>query len=112
LTYILYLSKITKRQGELTYKLIETFSVQEILAEMTALWCMSVLVGSIAASHYGSVEASIFRYDPTWDSLDSRPLPQWYDDAKFGIFVHWGVFSVPSFGSEWFWSSWKGNNES
>lgn len=42
-------------------------------------------------------------YDPTWESLDSRPLPSWFDQAKFGIFIHWGVFSVPSFGSEWFW---------
>ncbi|XP_015586061.1 alpha-L-fucosidase [Cephus cinctus] len=47
------------------------------------------------------------KYKPTWESLDSRPLPQWYDDAKFGIFIHWGVFSVPSFGSEWFWNNWK-----
>ncbi|XP_076298287.1 alpha-L-fucosidase isoform X2 [Lasioglossum baleicum] len=47
------------------------------------------------------------KYIPTWDSLDSRPLPNWYDDAKFGIFIHWGVFSVPSFGSEWFWNNWK-----
>ncbi|KDR21958.1 Plasma alpha-L-fucosidase [Zootermopsis nevadensis] len=79
---------------------------------MAALWCMSVLLGAIVASHYESVEASILRYNPTWESLDSRPLPQWYDDAKFGIFIHWGVFSVPSFGSEWFWNSWKGNTES
>ncbi|XP_067100016.1 plasma alpha-L-fucosidase-like [Osmerus mordax] len=42
-------------------------------------------------------------YKPTWESIDSRPLPEWYDQAKFGIFIHWGVFSVPSFGSEWFW---------
>ncbi|KAI8492644.1 Tissue alpha-L-fucosidase [Branchiostoma belcheri] len=48
------------------------------------------------------------RYAPTWDSLDQRPLPSWYDEAKFGIFMHWGVFSVPSFGSEWFWWDWKG----
>ncbi|KAF2884223.1 hypothetical protein ILUMI_21958 [Ignelater luminosus] len=47
------------------------------------------------------------RYDPTWESLDTRPLPQWYDDAKIGIFIHWGVYSVPSFGTEWFWSNWK-----
>ena len=47
------------------------------------------------------------KYKPTWDSLDSRPLPSWYDDAKIGIFIHWGVFSVPSFGSEWFWYNWK-----
>uniref|UniRef100_UPI00398E9B40 plasma alpha-L-fucosidase isoform X1 n=3 Tax=Pristiophorus japonicus TaxID=55135 RepID=UPI00398E9B40 len=44
---------------------------------------------------------------PSWDSIDSRPLPPWYDRAKFGIFIHWGVFSVPSFGSEWFWYYWQ-----
>uniref|UniRef100_A0A1A8D2N1 Alpha-L-fucosidase n=1 Tax=Nothobranchius kadleci TaxID=1051664 RepID=A0A1A8D2N1_NOTKA len=46
-------------------------------------------------------------YQPTWESIDSRPLPEWYDQAKFGIFIHWGVFSVPSFGSEWFWWYWQ-----
>ncbi|KAF2884222.1 hypothetical protein ILUMI_21957 [Ignelater luminosus] len=50
-------------------------------------------------------------YEPNWESLDARPLPQWYDDAKFGIFLHWGVYSVPSFGSEWFWQFWKGKFE-
>jgi Alpha-L-fucosidase. len=57
-----------------------------------------ILLGSIVA---------YAQYDPTWESLDTRPLPQWYDDAKFGIFIHWGVFSVPAFGSEWFWNSWR-----
>ncbi|XP_045861781.1 plasma alpha-L-fucosidase isoform X1 [Meles meles] len=47
------------------------------------------------------------RFDPTWESLDARPLPAWFDRAKFGIFIHWGVFSVPSFGSEWFWWYWQ-----
>lgn len=47
------------------------------------------------------------QYQPTWESIDSRPLPEWYDQAKFGIFIHWGVFSVPSFGSEWFWWFWQ-----
>ncbi|XP_064595553.1 alpha-L-fucosidase-like [Liolophura sinensis] len=47
-------------------------------------------------------------YLPNWQSLDSRPLPVWYDQAKIGIFMHWGVFSVPSYGSEWFWWNWKG----
>lgn len=48
------------------------------------------------------------RFEANWTSLDARPLPQWYDDAKIGIFVHWGVFSVPSFGkfSEWLWYYW------
>lgn len=49
------------------------------------------------------------RYAANWTSLDARPLPQWYDEAKLGIFVHWGVFSVPGFGrfSEWFWYWWR-----
>uniref|UniRef100_A0A8C8ZKP3 Alpha-L-fucosidase n=1 Tax=Prolemur simus TaxID=1328070 RepID=A0A8C8ZKP3_PROSS len=47
-------------------------------------------------------------YTPDWPSLDSRPLPSWFDEAKFGVFVHWGVFSVPAWGSEWFWWYWKG----
>ena len=48
------------------------------------------------------------RYSPDWPSLDSRPLPAWFDEAKFGVFVHWGVFSVPAWGSEWFWWHWQG----
>ncbi len=35
-------------------------------------------------------------YAPTWNSLDSRPIPEWFLDAKFGIFIHWGVYSVPA----------------
>ncbi|KAH8259335.1 hypothetical protein KR026_002759 [Drosophila bipectinata] len=46
------------------------------------------------------------RYEPNWASLDQRPLPRWYDEAKVGIFLHYGVYSVPSFGSEWFWTNW------
>ena len=49
----------------------------------------------------------VAQYKPTWDSLNSRPLPKWYDQSKFGIFLHWGVYSVPSFRSEWFWIYWK-----
>jgi len=48
-------------------------------------------------------------YNATWASIDSRSLPTWYDEAKFGIFINWGVYSVPSFGSEWFWWYWKGD---
>ncbi|XP_067940850.1 alpha-L-fucosidase-like [Watersipora subatra] len=54
-----------------------------------------------------SASADTPRYLPTWDSLDTRPLPSWYDEAKIGIFIHWGVFSVPSFNTEWFWEAWQ-----
>jgi alpha-L-fucosidase len=44
---------------------------------------------------------------PTWEELRSRPYPQWFRDAKLGIFIHWGVYSVPSYSGaeqygEWF----------
>ncbi|RZC32185.1 alpha-L-fucosidase-like [Asbolus verrucosus] len=55
------------------------------------------------------VPSSKIRYEPTWESLDTRPIPKWFDEAKIGIFIHWGVFSVPSFGGEWFWEDWKGS---
>jgi len=51
-------------------------------------------------------------YQPTWDSIDKRPTPAWFTDAKFGIFIHWGVYSVPAYApvipgklayAEWYW---------
>ena len=48
-------------------------------------------------------------YQPTWQSLDTRPLPKWYTDAKFGIFIHWGVYSVPAFSSKGAYSEWYQN---
>lgn len=48
------------------------------------------------------------QYEANWESIDSRPIPEWYTDAKFGIFIHWGLYSVPAFSkvgsySEWYW---------
>ncbi len=41
-------------------------------------------------------------FRPDWESLKAYSVPEWYKDAKFGIFIHWGVYSVPAFGSEWY----------
>jgi alpha-L-fucosidase len=42
------------------------------------------------------------RFRADWNSLSQYQVPNWYRDAKFGIFIHWGVYSVPAFGSEWY----------
>ena len=47
------------------------------------------------------------RYKPNWESLDSRPNPVWHDDAKIGIFITWGMYTVPAFRGSWFWYWWK-----
>jgi len=41
-------------------------------------------------------------YRDSWESLSNYPVPKWYQDAKFGIFIHWGVYAVPAFGNEWY----------
>jgi hypothetical protein len=38
----------------------------------------------------------------TWPSLERYAAPAWYRDGKFGIFIHWGLYSVPAFGNEWY----------
>ncbi len=64
-------------------------------------------------------------YTPQWESLDSRPVPGWFEDAKFGIIVHWGIYSVPAYRNfyqekqgtyaEWYapdvmYKPWRNNN--
>lgn len=63
-----------------------------------------------------SVSLNAQKYSANWESLDKRPVPAWFEDSKFGIFIHWGVYSVPSWGptgdsigvydkySEWYWN--------
>jgi alpha-L-fucosidase len=41
-------------------------------------------------------------FRPDWNTLSRYQVPDWYKDAKFGIFIHWGLYSVPAFGSEWY----------
>src|ERR1700756_1428739 len=59
-----------------------------------------------------AVPMSAQTYQPNWNSIDSRPTPAWFSDAKFGIFIHWGVYSVPAYApvipgklayAEWYW---------
>jgi alpha-L-fucosidase len=61
-----------------------------------------------AALSLGALSTVAGTYEPTWDSIDQRPTPIWFQDAKFGIFIHWGVYAVPAWGpkgsyAEWYW---------
>lgn len=46
------------------------------------------------------------KYENNWESLNSRPVPQWFADAKFGIFIHWGLYSVPSYTARGQYAEW------
>ncbi len=58
------------------------------------------------ALYFFAAQAVAQNYLPTWKSLDTRPVPQWYKDVKFGIFIHWGVYSVPAFCSKGNYAEW------
>jgi len=61
------------------------------------------------------------QYQATWESLDSRPMPRWFNEAKFGIFIHWGLYSVPAWRplskeryasyAEWYYATVIGDHE-
>lgn len=53
--------------------------------------------------------------EPTWESIQKRGYPEWFNDAKLGIFIHWGLYSVPSWTkkegySEWAYKGWRDGN--
>lgn len=41
-------------------------------------------------------------YEPNWTSLKNYTVPEWFKDDKLGIFIHWGIYSVPAFDNEWY----------
>lgn len=47
-------------------------------------------------------QKKVIHYESTWESLKQHETPEWLLDAKFGIYAHWGLYSVPAFGNEWY----------
>ena len=45
-------------------------------------------------------------YKPNWESIDKRPVPAWIENAKFGIFIHWGLYSVTAWSPKGTYSDW------
>jgi len=60
--------------------------------------------------------AAEVKFQPNWESLQTHSAPEWYRDAKFGIFIHWGLYSVPAYAPpsgklhEVPWDQWFKNN--
>jgi len=67
---------------------------------------IAALAGSCAKEAKKTTTDSVkpkITYTADWESLKNRnPAPDWFRDAKFGIYFHWGVYSVPAFGDEWY----------
>lgn len=62
--------------------------------------CANYACSSQASTPPSGVESP---YDPTWESLSKHnEAPEWLQDAKLGIYFHWGVYTVPAFDNEWY----------
>lgn len=48
------------------------------------------------------------KYENNWESLNQRKVPEWFEDAKFGIFIHWGLYSVPAYAPKGQYAEWYG----
>ncbi len=66
-----------------------------VLALGATFGMMSSLTGSTG-------DAPQAQFTTDWGSLARHKIPDWFRDAKFGIYFHWGIYSVPAFGNEWY----------
>lgn len=75
-------------------------------------WGLFLFVGSCATSTEGeglagvSSDSAQVRYEPNWESLDSRGVAPWFQDAKLGVYVHLGPSTVPSWSPKGTYSEW------
>jgi alpha-L-fucosidase len=69
-------------------------TVRNVLLLLPILVCIAIF--------YAPAAFSKSAYSEDWQSLCKHPVPEWFTDAKFGIYAHWGIYSVPAFESEWY----------
>ncbi|MDX2604899.1 alpha-L-fucosidase [Streptomyces caniscabiei] len=78
----------------------QSISRRTLLVGATAV---AAAAGATDAFAAGGSPTAPRAYTPTWDSVNRHPAaPEWFRDAKFGIYFHWGAFSVPAYDSEWY----------
>jgi alpha-L-fucosidase len=106
----LVISKI----GSVVLTLFPFFNLQAQTTAPTALQDPASIdqVWQKASSKYDAQRTALLKlvdsvdgkgpFRPDWESLQKYEVPEWYKDAKFGIFIHWGAYSVPAFGNEWY----------
>jgi alpha-L-fucosidase len=80
--------------------------------KLNAIMKIPKLVGVSCLLLFMVAKAIAQPYEANWASLEKRPIPEWFQQDKFGIFIHWGVYAVPSFSlvipdgySEWYWAN-------
>ncbi|MGH9620365.1 MAG: alpha-L-fucosidase, partial [Bryobacteraceae bacterium] len=78
------------------------FSRRDFLKRTSIAGAGVAMLSNGAGAAFGKTPPFAGKFQVSADSLSLYNVPTWYRDAKFGIFIHWGVFSVPAHKSEWY----------
>jgi alpha-L-fucosidase len=91
---------------------MNAFQLKTMASALCAVACVAALVDrACAADKDPYIAAQLAGIDKVnaggkwkadWDSLSKHEIPEWFKDAKFGIYAHWGVYSVPAHVNEWY----------
>jgi hypothetical protein len=75
---------------------------KKIKQSLSIIWALLMFVSCTNSQQSKSTKEE-GKYKETWESLSGYERePEWFKDAKFGIYFHWGVYSVPAFANEWY----------
>jgi len=91
-------------------KLIINAACGRVLSLLTCIYIFCAAIQGAAQQPNDAMRRQLVRveqapadpFKPDWNSLGAYRVPEWYRDAKFGVFLHWGVYSVPAFDTEWY----------
>jgi len=79
--------------------MLKSPSMKNLMTRRTFVKSAGVAAAALGAPHILAGRPS---YQPSWASLAQHPDAAWFNDAKFGIYFHWGIYSVPAFDNEWY----------
>lgn len=86
------MSRLTRRQFN---SLMTMIPAAALARSPLVAWAQSTATPAPAAAPKGP-------YQPTWESISTHKVPQWFTEARFGLSMHWGLYSVPAYQSEWY----------
>ncbi len=99
------------RPGDQAIVQVGVINAGGVAAGTTGPATIEITGQGVQSSYAFNATYGIAAYKPTYESIYSHESPNWYNNAKFGIFIHWGVYSVPGWGNkgknesyaEWYW---------
>ena len=77
-------------------------NIHSMFCAKTSLILLAILSFSGGVKMGAQESKTKAEFEETWESLTTHEFPEWFKDAKFGIYAHFGVYCVPAYGNEWY----------